>query len=344
MDPSSSSWTSQSVTTEELRWFHSIDSEIFRRLVLSLGRGVEETMKIIGLWLWLESMGFPNMVVRLLSLPDIVLNLITNEAVNCLNALERGASANTNTNNDEQLLFTRRILNSTVISLSFLNENRISAIRSITKFLTDVGNRVFDDIIQKTINHRNQLFNSIFGGEGGGVINSNLRPTAPTFFPGLNVRGKQVMVGLCMGLDHSQSGFQVPFPSNSQFVVGAPSSSSTTPPALLPQYPPPVAAADTTENSADERTLFITFSRGYPINETELRVFFAMNYGDCVESIYMQEVQQPYVQALFARVVINSSMIMDAILQEEDSEGKAKFVINGKHAWARKYFPKESNN
>lgn len=86
----------------------------------------------------------------------------------------------------------------------------------------------------------------------------------------------------------------------------------------------------------DDRTLFITFSKGYPVQEWEVRDFFTRNYGDCVESIYMQDVKGEE-QSLFARIVFRAFSMIGRIL---DETGRAKFSINGKHAWVRKFIPK----
>ncbi|KAL5768520.1 hypothetical protein ACOSP7_015065 [Xanthoceras sorbifolium] len=86
----------------------------------------------------------------------------------------------------------------------------------------------------------------------------------------------------------------------------------------------------------DARTMFLTFSKGYPVLEREVREFFRRGYGDCIESLHMQEVQ-PNEQSLFARIIFCSASTIDVIL---NGVAKAKFTINGKHVWARKFVPK----
>ncbi|XP_058213504.1 uncharacterized protein LOC131325327 isoform X2 [Rhododendron vialii] len=86
----------------------------------------------------------------------------------------------------------------------------------------------------------------------------------------------------------------------------------------------------------DDRTMFVTFSKGYPVGEREIREFFTQIYGDCIESLYMQEVQVGE-QSLFSRIVFYSPSFIDLILK---GEGKVKFTINGKHVWMRKFVPK----
>ncbi|KAL5572347.1 hypothetical protein UlMin_021944 [Ulmus minor] len=88
----------------------------------------------------------------------------------------------------------------------------------------------------------------------------------------------------------------------------------------------------------DDRTMFVTFSKGYPVFEWELEKFFTATYGNCLESIHMQEVGDNE-QSLFARIVFVLPSTIETIL---DGLVKAKFTINGKHVWMRKFVPKRN--
>ncbi|KAL5564515.1 hypothetical protein UlMin_027679 [Ulmus minor] len=103
----------------------------------------------------------------------------------------------------------------------------------------------------------------------------------------------------------------------------------------------PVAVASTAGGSSveihpDDRTMFVTFSKGYPVSEWELENFLTVNYGNCLESIHMQEVGKNE-QSLFARIVFVSPTTIEKIL---DGSVKVKFAINGKHVWMRKFVQK----
>ncbi|KAK4415763.1 hypothetical protein Salat_2683700 [Sesamum alatum] len=98
-----------------------------------------------------------------------------------------------------------------------------------------------------------------------------------------------------------------------------------------------VKARPPNETSRNERTMFVTFSKGYPVTEIEVRQFFARLFGNCIESFHMQEVVSPNEQALYAKIVFLRSSFIRAILS---GVGKAKFTINGKHVWMRKFVPK----
>lgn len=50
---------------------------------------------------------------------------------------------------------------------------------------------------------------------------------------------------------------------------------------------------------ADERTLFVTFSKRYPVAEWEMRdFFFSWVYEDCDESFYMQLIISSWLATL----------------------------------------------
>ncbi|KAG8390663.1 hypothetical protein BUALT_Bualt01G0107000 [Buddleja alternifolia] len=88
---------------------------------------------------------------------------------------------------------------------------------------------------------------------------------------------------------------------------------------------------------ADDRTIFLTFSKGYPISEDEVRDYFTRRFGDFIEDIIMQEVGEDE-QVLYARMVVarRSTAVINGIV----GGNKEKYSINGKHVWARKYVKK----
>ncbi|GMI89292.1 hypothetical protein like AT3G45200 [Hibiscus trionum] len=88
----------------------------------------------------------------------------------------------------------------------------------------------------------------------------------------------------------------------------------------------------------DDRTLFLTFSRGFPVTEEEIRELFTRIRGVCVDSVHMQENVSSGEQPLFAKMVLRSVTNVDQIL---NGRHIAKFRINGKHIWARKYERRE---
>ncbi|KAL4559578.1 hypothetical protein LXL04_031721 [Taraxacum kok-saghyz] len=105
---------------------------------------------------------------------------------------------------------------------------------------------------------------------------------------------------------------------------------------LLGSAEPPANPPNPIKIPPDDRTLFVTFSRGYPVTEWEIREFFYGIFGDCIESFYMQEVAVGE-HALFAKIVLIHISFIHAVLS---GGSKAKFTINGKHVWMRKFVPR----
>ncbi|PQQ18023.1 hypothetical protein Pyn_38891 [Prunus yedoensis var. nudiflora] len=91
--------------------------------------------------------------------------------------------------------------------------------------------------------------------------------------------------------------------------------------------------------SADGRTIFLTFSKGYPIFEIEVREFFSRKFGDLIDGVFMQEVPAEK-QSLYAHLVVPFTSSIPIVLE---GKNKAKFFINGKHVWARKYVLKSKS-
>ncbi|CAN4101566.1 unnamed protein product [Withania somnifera] len=89
----------------------------------------------------------------------------------------------------------------------------------------------------------------------------------------------------------------------------------------------------------DDRTMFLTFSRGFPVTEAEVKELFNSYYGiDCVEQVHMVPSTSSSDHSLYARMVVRDISSIDQILS---SGSIAKFRINGKHVWARKYERRE---
>ncbi|GAU23151.1 hypothetical protein TSUD_305990 [Trifolium subterraneum] len=78
------------IPIEQLHLFHKMDRTIFSCLVNHCGREPSESLLIIALWLWLESIGFPSLILKLASFPLITINYVAQEAVFCLECLESG--------------------------------------------------------------------------------------------------------------------------------------------------------------------------------------------------------------------------------------------------------------
>ncbi|KAF9604708.1 hypothetical protein IFM89_009144 [Coptis chinensis] len=332
------------VSNEELHSFHSIDRDLFTRLVVHLCRDPFQTMRIMALWLWLEEAGYPSIILSLQTLPDHVVNYVADEALTILDSLE---TANLPPPTCATVPMTFNFINQEV-SLQLLHEFRVYVLDGIAKVLCEVCSRVFGDIRQGGSDGTGQnvvtnqvpellvvtegarpgmivpvvpfirhglhpAFHPLFHFQGFGPVAFHQQPNVPVIPDVPMLFGEGSHAGLV---------------NNGQFEVGE--SSNTTNQAVNPivQFPAP-----NEEYAPEDRTMFMTFSRGYPISEEELRTYLMRSYGDVVEVIHMED-SRPNTQALYARVVFRSSATVAAMLNGRE---RVKFVIKGKHVWTRRY-------
>ncbi|KAK9027454.1 hypothetical protein V6N11_067289 [Hibiscus sabdariffa] len=103
------------------------------------------------------------------------------------------------------------------------------------------------------------------------------------------------------------------------------------------QAPPPTptddkggVSKDKTESSdLEDKTLFMTFSRGHPVSDHEIHGFIVRKFGSCVEAIHMDK--NP--KCLFACVALRSQSDMSKIL---GGEKLVRLFINGKQVRVRR--------
>uniref|UniRef100_A0A0D3HGL6 RRM domain-containing protein n=1 Tax=Oryza barthii TaxID=65489 RepID=A0A0D3HGL6_9ORYZ len=90
----------------------------------------------------------------------------------------------------------------------------------------------------------------------------------------------------------------------------------------------------------DYRSLFITFSRGYPIRQDDIINFFNSLYGPCVESVMVEKAAAGQLP-VYGRVVLRCPSMIPVVL---DGQQTAKYMIKGRHLWARIYVPSSKPN
>ncbi|XP_072151397.1 uncharacterized protein [Setaria viridis] len=97
----------------------------------------------------------------------------------------------------------------------------------------------------------------------------------------------------------------------------------------------PVRAAALEE---DGRSLFITFSKGFPLTREEVEEFFTERWGDCITKVMMEKAP-PGELPTYGRVVFRLAATTAAVL---GGRPLVKLMVNGRHMWARKYVPRPS--
>ncbi|KAJ7964013.1 Rho guanine nucleotide exchange factor [Quillaja saponaria] len=332
--------SSFTVTQEEFNMFHNIDRTLFILLVFNMGRDPAEAIQIMAFWMWLEQTNKDmKMVYNILNFPDDYINMLADEAVMALNVIQRDrfpfeCNNNNNNNVDVDLPITQNISNSGV-SLRFFHNNRLGITQAVTKIVNDVCIRAFSDIVQRVTTGmgptglgKTAVMNPFIKNMMIYYNNTNnssvITPNVGAFPPPnmVNVEIMRKLAGEGGGVDPFDLVFQTDVLNNGiNEVLSRLNLNSDTANAAGAIVDGQDNAATRTAVPADERTIFLTFSKGYPISENE-------------------EVEPGEEQPLYARLVMQSVAAMEAVL----GNGKLKFNINGKHVWARKYVRKNGKS
>ncbi|WOK94533.1 hypothetical protein Cni_G03237 [Canna indica] len=302
----------ESIPVDAIRAYHSKERQLFSRLVFILGAEPSLAMKVIAFWLWLEENGHRDIIRRITCLDD--------------GALLDVASAG------------KAFVESLYLSFSSPGHRhqgfREAAVCGINFYLNGVCQKVLADI-QRKADRGLLLAEEISLLHLGATANAQERRNIVEDGVGIQ-RTRVAFTDRSAEKDEARSACQVldVLPARKCIVKDASSSSRSK---LLSSSSSSSSSLKAQCNMPrDERTLFVTFSNGYPFNEEELHEFFMRHYGD-VEMVTVQEAADGK-PPLFAHVTFYS---LDALLRVLDGDVKVKFMANGKHLWARRFIPKK---
>ncbi|KAM3386533.1 hypothetical protein ACQJBY_009857 [Aegilops geniculata] len=86
------------------------------------------------------------------------------------------------------------------------------------------------------------------------------------------------------------------------------------------------------------RSLFITFSKGFPLTREEISAYFTERWGEgCVESVMIERAPPLGEPPRYGRVAFRWASVAEAVL---GGQRLVKLLVNGRQLWARKYVPK----
>ncbi|CDY48085.1 BnaC06g02490D [Brassica napus] len=313
------------VTREEYYAFHKIDRNLFSRLVFDLNRDTYQTSQVIAFLFLLEQIEYArNLTPFLVELSDAFIDAVANEVDVCLSILH---------NLDYSTLFVANSDDGSVIplllrltggrlTLRYVHQNRETLLLGVIKNMNDICSRAFDDLCVKAEIFKEQLLAL----EREKVIQgmSNMRLSVQQESPNrFNIQQRT----------STRQNVQQQTPIRLSVPQGIPNRQSTVTEEV---------ESEEVVVLADDRTVFLTFSKGYPISESEVVVYFTRRFGEVIEAILMQEVEENE-QPLFARMVLKMECAskMDEIVGPGN---KRKFTIDGKHVWARKYVRKNPSS
>ncbi|KAK9913321.1 hypothetical protein M0R45_037139 [Rubus argutus] len=311
------------VSIQELNLFHTIDRKLFTRLVLSVGRDSTESAQVMALWMWLEHNGkeFDLVYKILMTLPNTLLNAMAEESVSALNCIQSNEFPFSDLDITPEIPLLQAMSNSGV-TLRFFHENRFAITQGVIRLFNDVCLRVFEDLLfqphqkKKADDEENSTeVNGLYNPVMGAIAHSNMQGGAhiPLYWhPQMNSANLHYLSG---GFDpydlalHRQN-----LNKEMEEVLSRLNLNDDE-----DQEVPP-----------EERTVFLTFSKGYPLSENDLRKFFTRKFGEIIDGIHMQQVPEP----IFARLVLRSASSIPVVL---DGKSTVTFFINGKHARARNF-------
>jgi len=282
------------ISTDELHLFHRTHREVFCFLIFKLRRDLTQSLLVMALWIWLEHNGYPNISHKVMALSHAsAINDLVDEAASCLKCLERENCA---TPNNGGLPSTQNLTQKR-ISLKIFKEKRYTIIAGIKSVLKNICARIFADVLQIIIRSKNT--------SRARTSRGNNTSDSPVTIPGF------------------------PHPLFGSFNINPPDSYTNMDLFDLRIW----LKGPCDDVTADDKSMFLTFSRGFPVSEGEVIKLFKRSFGDCVENLSMGNtgVQD---QSLFAIMILKSVRTVDQILK---GKHVAKLQINRKHIWARKY-------
>ncbi|CAF2096909.1 unnamed protein product [Brassica rapa] len=345
------------VTRDEFHSFHKIDRDLFTRLVFVLKRDMNQSSQVIAFLLVVEQLRFArNLVAYLVSSQDMLIDAVANEVGVCLSILYNQDYSSffllNHNNNDEVVIPFLKGLTDSNLTLSYINQYRETILVGVTKNLNDVCNRAFDDIYEKGYKEqllaieRAKLIEEMkkirLGAQQQTPTRLSVQHQTPSWW---NVHQQISRRSSVQQRTSIRSSVRRSTPikvSAPQEWVPAPDVEKKAKTVVMETEGADIKEDEEEVTPADDRTVILKFSKGYPISESEVRVHFTREFGEVIEAIVMQEVQENE-QPLFARMVLKMEYA-SKIEEIVTPMNKNMFTIDGKHVWVHKFFAAPSSS
>ncbi|XP_043699828.1 uncharacterized protein LOC122650481 [Telopea speciosissima] len=345
---------------------NSFEWMLFSRQVIEFNRDSTLAWEIITLWIWLQELGIPQVILKLLTYSNALIRFLSNETLVCLDCIKTGRIPAPPLN---EIPFMY-VLTNRGISLQFLHNNRRQALEGMLKIMENIYARGFEDIawqaltnsIQPALSEIRTIVTSlatqpvmtqilcrpigIIGGAthnygGTMVVDNRERLMIRPFGEGSSRGGSDNRLMIRpFGEEGSNSNrvFDTTIPIQIRpFGEGQSMNQALLSPFTESNLCGITRQLNIREEPEVERSMFMTFSKGYPVSLKEVQDFLTHLYGDCVEAIYMEKVDPSTVQPLYALVVFKQASTIDTILNGAE---KVSFTINEKQAMVRRWKPK----
>ncbi|PAN03568.1 hypothetical protein PAHAL_1G000800 [Panicum hallii] len=89
----------------------------------------------------------------------------------------------------------------------------------------------------------------------------------------------------------------------------------------------------------DCRSMFVTFSKGEPIEREEIFDYFRQKWGDCIVRVLMEKTTGG-TPPMYGRIIFKSEAFVSLVL---NGEPLVKITVGHRQIWLRKYIPRPHN-
>ncbi|URD80586.1 hypothetical protein MUK42_03076 [Musa troglodytarum] len=292
--------------------FHTQERDFYCRLVRQLDQNPERMKQVIALWLWFESIDHYEFIRRVLSYngDDVILGFVS-EAEACLDHL-MGQHEQTR---GEELPLTSSLM-AEKMDLRFFESHRDEATKGVRHIFDSVCQIIFDGVlVARAAEAANQ------------PDDRRPRPSGRHDFRPPTREGSSQEEG-----GASSAAVAVSLPAQARTVL--PPRGSMLNPMAAPWSP------EINRSPDDLRSMFITFSRGHPVSRQDIVEFFNARYGPCLETVLLEKAS-PGQPPTYGRLVFRNASAIARVLNGQQT---AKFIINGRHLWARMYAPRRAED
>ncbi|KAK9099226.1 hypothetical protein Syun_026271 [Stephania yunnanensis] len=287
-------------STTNLLLFYSEEWKLFHHLIRSMNKDASEARRIMSLWICLEEFGYYALIRKIGSLHDQIVEAVFEETTTCLACIEHDAQEPTSI--DDTPLLAR--LAEEPLDRRFFYYNREILRGRFKHFMNSVCNIIFRrDDIDLAEEFATLNITLPFGESSTTQVDAaDLSLNSSTTSYQASTQGNQ----------RSMTSYLFPFVRSFGL-----------------QLPP-----------REQRSLFVTFSRGYPVSKEEILEFFTLRWGQVVEDITLEQTAGD-IMPQYGTVVLKDPSVIPMIL---NGKSKARFFVNGKHLWTRVYVPKRNGD
>ncbi|KAF6146756.1 hypothetical protein GIB67_004933 [Kingdonia uniflora] len=290
----------EDINIEDDAFLHMFTTErnVFNNLVLRLGRNGIQAKYVIGLWLWLVQLGYSDLIKKIKSLSDLAINALYDETLLCLRRVMLEPV--------EIRVGGYSRIDDIPILATLMNGN-LNIDSGIFEFARKLARDGINGIVT-------EVCSRIFTDTAAREVQDPV--IQPVFRPHGEGCSSSLFYGHCSDVSSTLiNPFAMPFYSRLEQTSGV----------------------DQIPDEENDRTLFLTFSRGYPITREQIVGFFISKWGEVVERLIFGNPLREK-ESLCACLLLTSKSAIATILGRQHT---AEFYVNGRCLRARRSLTKD---